>query len=150
LSERAPDAHHAPGRPAGTETDPWAEDERLWGRTYAIPFDRVWKAAKALADGGLRGWTLTRDDDREGVIEADSLTWPGKKRDEVTITVRLDENAQTRVDVSCRRTEGAPARRRHPRIIGRFLKRLDQAVKATSAQKLDPTSRPAWLGSDPS
>lgn len=150
MSERAPHARQTPYRSPGTGTDPWAEDERLWGRTYAIPFDRVWKAAKALADGGLRGWTLDHDDDREGVLEAVSLTWPGKKRDEVTVTVRLDENAQTRVDVHCRRTEGAAIRRRHPRIIGRFLKKLDDAIEATPAQKLDPTARPAWMGSDPS
>ena len=133
----------------GTATDPWSEDPRLWGRTYAIPFGKVWEAARTISDGGVRGWTLIRDDDREGVIQAVSLTWPRKQLDEVTITVRLDENAQTRVDMRCRRAQGTPERRRHRRMIDRFLDRLDQAVQATAAQKVDPTCPPAWLGDDP-
>ncbi len=145
MSQPPSGQHQARHDASGTTTDPWSEDPRLWGRTYAISFDKVWKAARNLADGGVRGWTLIRDDDREGVMQAVSLTWPRKKLDEVTITVRLDENAQTRVDVRCRRAEGAPARRRHPRMIDGFLGRLDDAVGATPAQKVDPTSRPAWL-----
>jgi hypothetical protein len=128
----------------GTRTDPRATDSRLWGRTYAIPFARVWDAAKGLADRGLRGWSLVRDDDREGVIEAVSLTWLRRKSDHVTVTIRLDENAQTRVDVRCVRPEGAPARRRHPRLINGFLGALDRKLEATPGQKLDPTAIPAW------
>lgn len=150
MSQRRPSPQAARDEVAGTATDPWSEDPRLWGRTYAIPFARVWKAARALADGGIRGWTLIRDDDGEGIMQAVSLTWLRKKLDEVTVTIRLDENAQTRVDMRCRRAEGASRRRRHPRMIDRFLKRLDTAVEATPAQRVDPTSRPAWLEGDPS
>ncbi len=146
MSERPPSHTQSRAEAIGTATDPWSEDPRLWGRTYAIPFDTVWRAARALADGEVRGWTLIRDDDREGVIQAVSLTFPRRKLDEVTITVRLDENAQTRVDMRCRRAEGSPERPRHQRMIDRFLDRLDHAVGATPAQKVDPTSPPAWLG----
>lgn len=128
----------------GTLTDPRAEDPRLWGRTYAIPFARVWDAAKALADGGLRGWSMVSNDDREGVIEAVSLTWLRRKPDQVTVTIRLDENAQTRVDLRCVRAEGASARRRHPRLIDGFLDALDRKLEATPGQKLDPTATPGW------
>lgn len=128
----------------GTRTDPRAGDPRLWGRTYAIPFARVWDAAKALADGGLRGWSMVRNDDREGVIEAVSLTWLRRKPDQVTVSIRLDENAQTRVDLHCVRSEGAPARRRHPRLVNGFLGALDREIEATPAQKIDPTATPGW------
>lgn len=128
----------------GTRTDPRATDPRLWGRTYAIPFARVWDAAKSLADGGLRQWTMERNDDREGVIEAVSLTWLRRKPDQVTVTIRLDENAQTRVDLRCVRAEGASSRRRHPRLIDAFLTALDRELEATPGQKLDPTATPGW------
>ena len=36
------------------ETSPTAEDRRLRGRTYAIPFETVWSAALALAGPGPR------------------------------------------------------------------------------------------------
>lgn len=132
----------------GTRTDPESADARLWGRTYAIPFARVWDAAKGLVDEGLRGWSLVSDDDREGLIEAVSLTWLRRKPDHVRITIRLDENAQTRVDMRCVRSEGAPARRRHPRLIDGFLATLDRKLDATPGQKLDPTATPGWQQGD--
>ena len=54
------------------ETSPDERDPRLRGRTYAIPFDRVWEAARALASGGLRRWQIIESDDYEGVIRATS------------------------------------------------------------------------------
>lgn len=132
----------------GTRTDPGAADARLWGRTYAIPFARVWDAAKGLVDEGLRRWSLVSDDDREGVIEAVSLTWLRRKPDHVRITIRLDENAQTRVDLRCVRAEGASTRRRHPRLVDGFLAALDRKLEATPGQKLDPTATPGWQQGD--
>ena len=130
---------------AETSTDPRATDERLVGRTYAIPFDRVWKAARALAEGGLRGWELVRGDDREGVMDARSFTFPRRRVDDVRITVRLDENAQTRVDLRCRRAAARSAPRRHARVIGRFFRSLDRRLNAGPGERLDPTLAPAWL-----
>jgi hypothetical protein len=49
-------------RPTGrgfAATAPDSTDRRLRGRTYAVPFEHVWQAARSLAGGGLRGWTLT-------------------------------------------------------------------------------------------
>lgn len=136
-----------PGRDgaAETSTDPRATDQRLVGRTYAIPFDRVWEAARALAVGGLRGWELVRADDREGVMDARSFTFPRGRVDEVRITVRLDENAQTRVDLRCRREAARSAPRRHVRAIGRFFRSLDRKLNAGPGERLDPTLDPAWL-----
>ncbi len=91
---------------------------------------------------------MERDDDREGVIEAVSLTWLRRKPDQVTVTVRLDENAQTRVDLRCVRVEGASSRRRHPRLVDRFMASLDRKLEATPGQKLDPTATPGWQQED--
>jgi hypothetical protein len=131
-----------------TRTDPWSSDGRLWGRTYAIPFDRVWHAARGLAEGGLRGWTLARADDREGVLEATRTTWPPRREDEILVHVRLDENGQTRVDLECRRAGAGGPARRHARIIDRFVHTLDKTLHASPTERLDPTRRPAWLQED--
>ena len=130
---------------AETTTDPRSTDARLVGRTYAIPFDRVWEAALALAGGGLRGWEVVRSDDREGVMEARSFTFPRRRVDDVSITVGLDENAQTRVDLRCRRIDARVAPKRHARAIGKFFRSLDRALKAGPAERLDPNRVPGWL-----
>ena len=72
-----------------------AEDPRLRGRTYAIPFDRVWNDALALASGGLRGWRVLNADDHEGVINALATGSVFRVTASVTIRIVLDENAQT-------------------------------------------------------
>jgi hypothetical protein len=132
-------------RGAQTSTDPHAEDERLRGRTYTIPFDRVWGAARALTDGGLRGWTLESADDQMGKLAARSLTLLRRNVDDVVVTVRLDENAQTRVDVHCSRSDSATPPRRHHRVIGRFFRALDQKLNLGPGDLLDPTRVPGWL-----
>lgn len=128
-------------------TDPKSEDERLLGRTYAIPFDRVWQAATRLAGGGLKGWSLWVADDREGVIEASTQFLIGPAGD-VRVTIGLDDNAQTRVDlVSVSRTQRGDMGRSR-RSIGRFLQGLDEKLGAGPAQILDPTRAPAWAEPD--
>jgi len=126
-------------------TDPTATDRRLRGRTYAIPFETVWQAASRLADGGIRGWSMLSSDDQLGVIEAVAKTLIMRKEQDVRIEVRLDENAQTRVDAwsSSRIVRGDLGRNR--RTIGKFVKRLDRALDVQPGQVLDPTIRPAWL-----
>src|SRR6185503_7158193 len=126
------------------ETHPRAEDRRLRGRTYAIPFDRVWNAALALCGGGLRGWSVMSADDREGIIRAQALTRLFRRPHDVRITIGLDENGQTRVDVASilmrsKRDLGANARR-----IERFITALDAKLGATAAQILDPTRQPEF------
>jgi len=126
-------------------TDPAAADRRLRGRTYAIPFDTVWQAAWRLAGGEIRGWSMLSSDDQLGVIEAVSRTLILRKEQDVRIEIRLDENAQTRVDAwsSSRIVRGDLGRNR--RTIGKFMKRLDRVLDVQPGQILDPTIRPAWL-----
>lgn len=121
------------------ETDPCSPDPRLRGRTYAIPFDRVWNTAHALSEGGLPRWSVSSADDEEGVIRARARTLVLRRVDDIRITVDLDENGQTRVDVASvslrrKRDLGANARRIH-----RFLRALDAKLGATPAQILDAT-----------
>jgi len=128
------------------ETHPLAPDRRLRGRTYAIPFDVVWTAALALADGGIRGWTVARADDEAGVIEAISRTLVFHFEDDVRVTVRLDENGQSRVDLQSASRVGGGDLGRNPRTIGGFLRKLDRSLHATPNQILDPTGLTAWHG----
>lgn len=125
------------------ETDPTSSDPRLCGRTYAIPFDRVWTTILEIASSS-RGWTVLHTDDLAGVLRCESKTFFLRRVDDVFVRVSLDENAQTRVDVTSRsRSErhdlGSNARR-----IGRFFEKLDRLLKATPEQILDPTIPLSW------
>lgn len=126
------------------DTNPAHTDPRLRGRTYAISFDRVWNACTELAGGGLRRWWVARADDQRGVIDARQKTMVLRRVDDVRIYVSLDNNGQTRVDVTSRsRTKrgdlGTNARR-----VYRFFRALDRKLEATPAQILDPTRTLRW------
>jgi len=125
-------------------TDPWSSDERLSGRTYAIPFDDVWRVALELASA-LPGWSLVTSDDREGVIEANARMPLIGIQGTVRIDIRLDDNAQTRVDArsvsATKRGDLGHCRR----TIGRFFRELDRRLGAGPGQILDATRAPSWL-----
>ena len=125
-------------------TDPSSADRRLRGRTYAIPFDHVWSAALQIANRRIRGWSVTASNDESGVIEVESVTLVMRFIDDVRISVGLDENAQTRVDVESASRVGRWDLGRNKRTIGRFLRRLDHALEARPGQILDPTQSPVW------
>ena len=129
--------HGLPGK--RVETDPSSADHRLRGRTYAIPFERVWEAALALASSDLPDWEVTEADEQKGVIEAETKTWLLRAVVDVRITVTLDENAQTRVDLvsSCRSGTGTLGK--NARRVGHFLDKLDQRLDAKPEEILDPT-----------
>jgi hypothetical protein len=123
-------------RPPAVETQPQHPDERLRGRTYAIPFEDVWRAALYLAGGGLRGWRLIAADDEEGIILAEASTLALRFVDDVSIRVRLDEDAQTRVDVRSASRVGRNDFGTNARRVARFLDALDQRVPLeTSARR---------------
>lgn len=122
---------------ATQSTNPDHADGALRGRTYAIPFDRVWNAAIGLASGGLSRWTLLDSDDQTGRIEANVRGLMLKMPATIRIRITLDGNAQTRVDVDSTPersgTDLGAARRR----IRRFIASLDQTLGANSANILD-------------
>lgn len=119
---------HQADRRNRASTHPEHRDPLLRGRTYAIPFDAVWTAALQLAGGRLSRWSVVRADDGPGVIQAEArpLLWgePG----DILVRVRLDSDAQTRVDLisSSRgnRTDLGASRRR----AIRFFAALDRAL----------------------
>jgi len=125
------------------ETDPHSQDGRLRGRTYAIPFDKVWKIALEVAAADLRGWTVTHADGKSGVIKAEARTLVLRWIDDVRIEVTLDENGQTRVDLvsASRASQGDLGR--NARRVGRFLKVLDRKLDVKPGEILDPTT-PIW------
>ena len=121
----------------GARTDPGSADPALLGRTYAIPFEQVWQAALALASGGLPRWRLVRSDDQEGVVEAEARTRFLRAVDRVRIRIRLDHNAQTRVDVESRPLKRRADLGRNRRRIRALLGALDRALHAGPRQILD-------------
>ena len=104
-------------------------DPRLRGRTYAVPFEQVWQAALALAGGGLRRWHIVESDDYEGVIKAESKTLVLRYIEDVIITIQLDHDAQTRVDMESRSRKGSLDFGANSRRIGKFFRALDQKLK---------------------
>lgn len=113
-------------------TSPEHEDPRLRGRTYAIPFDRVWRAALHLASGGLGRWRMVEADDQRGVIKAEASRLLTGSVDDVLVRISLDRDGQTRVDArSAARNEradlGANARR-----LRRFFRALDERLTRRS------------------
>lgn len=80
-------------------TAPDAADPALRGRTLAVPFEGVWRAALRLAGGGLRGWTVVEADDLQGTIVATTRSLRGAEHD-IEIRISLDADGQTRVDAS--------------------------------------------------
>lgn len=123
-------------------TAPDHEDERLRGRTYSIRFEDVWQASIVVIRKQLRGWTLVLDDDRAGRINALATSMLRGLETEVIVSVGLDENGQTRVDLTA---ESRTERRdwgRSRRLIGRFTQKLDRQLGASPGQILDPASLP--------
>ncbi len=127
------------------ETAPDHPDRRLRGRTYAISFDRVWKAALRVAGSRMRRWEIADQDDEEGRIAVEATTLLLHYVDDVEVRVTLDENAQTRVDLRSRSRKGKADFGTNARRIGRFLRALDRELEATPAERLDPLAEPAWL-----
>ena len=120
-------------------TDPDHVRAELRGRTYAVPFDRVWDAAGAVI-ASLRGWTLLEADDRAGWMTIRAEGWPFKATAELRVTVKLDENAQTRVDLVSVPEKGSGGVGAARRRVIRFFRGLDAAVDAEGRHTLDVRS----------
>lgn len=114
--------------PARAETHPDSPSEKLRGRTYAIPFDRVWNEVLDLVASRPR-WTKTRADDETGVVEVVAETLVFRISDDVRIDVSLDSNGQTRVDVVSASRRGWTDFGKNARRIGRFIRDLDRALQ---------------------
>jgi hypothetical protein len=114
-----------------------AGQSHLERRTYGIPFATVWEVALRLASGGLRGWTKEGANDLSGIIEASVRGLVLPLTADAVISITLDDNAQTRVDVSVRARHwpawlGACALRTR-----RLVRTLDRALATQPEQVLD-------------
>ena len=126
------------------ETAPDADDPRLRGRTYSIRFEDVWQAAISVIRMRLRGWTVVIDDDRAGRIDALATSFVRGVETEVVVSIGLDENGQTRVDVKAKTRTETRDWGRSRRLVGRFVKRLDRELDAQPGQILDPAALPRF------
>lgn len=118
-------------------TAPSADDTRMRGRTYAIPFEEVWQASLRLVDGGLRRWELLEADDREGIIRGLAGSLLDRFTSAVTIRITLDFNAQTRVDgLSAART-GRYDLGSNARKLRKFFRKLDKALEEATGQEIE-------------
>ena len=124
-------------------TDPQSDDPRLLGRTYAIPFDRVWTACLVLVERPRR-WTLLQANDLDGYLRVKCQTLVFKFIDDFEIRIGLDEHAMTRVDVKSRSRRGRADLGTNARRIGRFLRRLDRILDAEDGAILDSTHLETW------
>jgi hypothetical protein len=119
----------------GAHTARDATDPRLRGRTYAIPFERVWTTALRLANGGTRGWTVVDADDQEGMIRVEARTRFLRSTYFVEVRISLDSDGQTRVDAGLafhgpRADRHVAARRRaNARRLAELFQRLDKALR---------------------
>jgi hypothetical protein len=112
----------------GARTDRDSPDDALRGRTYAIPFDRVWNAALELSKGGQRRWEIVRADDEAGVIEAVTPKRLLGGVADVVVRVGLDENGQTRVDAEARSRDANRDMGANRQRIRRFMDALDRKL----------------------
>ncbi len=126
-------------RETRAHTHPEHPDRSLRGRTYAIPFAQVWTAAVGLASGGLRGWSTVRADEDLGTLQAECQTLVFRTVDDVEIRISLDENAQTRVDLTSGSRGGKGDLGRNRRRIQKFFQILDERTEAGPGKILDPT-----------
>jgi hypothetical protein len=123
----------------GARTDRLSPDVTLRGRTYAIPFERVWTAVLEVCRGGSRGWEVAVADDQTGLVQAVTPKRLLGAVADVTVRVTLDENAQTRVDVESLSRDSTRDLGANRKRIQRFLPALDRKLGATAAQILvDP------------
>jgi hypothetical protein len=108
-------------------TDPGSPDGRLRGRSYAVPFTEVWKAALETARARPR-WTVTEADARRGEILAEARTALWRFVDDVAIRVWLDDAGATRVDLTSASRVGKADLGTNARRIARFLHALDRRL----------------------
>ena len=84
----------------------------------------------------MRGWSVLYIDDQTGVIVAEVLRRPWKHKDDVRISIGLDENGQTRVDLRSTSRQKKWDWGRNRRRISSFLRLLDRELSARPDQIL--------------
>ncbi|KPK66239.1 MAG: hypothetical protein AMS21_02905 [Gemmatimonas sp. SG8_38_2] len=104
-----------------------AEDSRLRGRTYLVPFATVWDEIINMIETHPR-WKLVRADEGTGLIHAEARTLVFRLVDDVRFKLKLDSNALTRVDMWSASRKGKGDLGVNARRIGRFYRDLDRRL----------------------
>jgi uncharacterized protein (DUF1499 family) len=104
-----------------------AEDPRLRGRTYMVPFAKVWDEIIDMIDNHPR-WGLLRADEGSGLIHAEARTLIFSFVDDVRFKLKLDHNALTRVDMWSASRKGKGDLGTNKRRIARFYRQLDRRL----------------------
>jgi len=102
-------------------------------RVYAIPFDRVWNAARTALEG--EGATIDVADDTAGLLRASGEAGFPRHRWSADVHIGLDENGQTRVDLEVHLLEGWDLGRT-ARRARRLLQGVDEAAGADERTRL--------------
>tara|TARA_Y100000590_G_scaffold444776_1_gene575952 strand:- start:669 stop:923 length:255 start_codon:yes stop_codon:yes gene_type:complete len=79
-----------------------------------------------------RRWTLIYANDLDGYIVVQCQTLVFKFIDDFEITILLDENALTRIDVRSHSRKGRTDLGANARRIGRFFKKLDRILSTNN------------------
>ena len=119
------------------QTDPSSDDPRLIGRTYAIPFEQVWRTCMKFVKERSR-WRLLQADDLAGFIRVRCTTVVFRFEDDLEIRIGLDEHALTRVDIRAGSRKGRVDLGMNSRRVGRFFKKIDRLLDAENGKILDP------------
>lgn len=109
------------------QTSEKAEDPRLSGRTYMVPFAKVWDEIIKMIESKRR-WTLLRADEGSGLIHAEAKKPVLRWVDDVRFKLKLDKNALTRVDMWSASRVGKGDLGINARRIGRFYRELDRRL----------------------
>ncbi|MGD8699407.1 MAG: DUF1499 domain-containing protein [Gemmatimonadales bacterium] len=109
------------------QTSETAEDPRLRGRTYVIPFAKVWDEIIDMIESRSR-WTLVSADEGTGLIHAEAKTLVFRLVDDVRLKLKLDQNALTRVDMRSASRVGKGDLGTNARRIHRFYRKLDRRL----------------------
>ncbi len=109
------------------QTHDSAEDPRLRGRTYLVPFATVWDEIIDMIETRRR-WKLVRADEGTGLIHAEAKTPVFHFVDDVRFKLKLDQNALTRVDMWSASRKGKGDLGANARRIAWFYRQLDRRL----------------------
>jgi uncharacterized protein (DUF1499 family) len=102
-------------------------DPRLRGRTYMVPFAKVWDEIIDMIENHPR-WRLLRADEGSGLIHAEAKTLVFRFVDDVRFKLKLDHNALTRVDMWSASRKGKGDLGTNKRRIAKFYRQLDRRL----------------------
>lgn len=110
-----------------------ADDARLKGRTYFVPFAIVWDEIIAMIREHPR-WRLIKADEGSGLIHAEAKTLVLRLVDDVRLKLKLDDNALTRVDMWSASRVGRADLGANARRIARFYRELDTRLGTSDSR----------------